>query len=52
MRSSAIIISFLPLYLSSYQRKVEHYRVMYDKDKLTVDEESSFTNLTQLVDVS
>ncbi|CAB4028656.1 tyrosine- kinase CSK-like, partial [Paramuricea clavata] len=33
-----------------YQRKVEHYRVMYDKDKLTVDEESSFTNLTQLVD--
>ena len=36
----------------SYQRKVEHYRVMYHNDKLTVDEESMFTNLTQLVDVS
>ena len=33
-----------------YQRKVEHYRVMYRDDKLTVDEESMFTNLTQLVE--
>ncbi|XP_028411358.1 tyrosine-protein kinase CSK-like [Dendronephthya gigantea] len=32
-----------------YLRKVEHYRVMYQDDKLTVDEDSSFTNLTQLV---
>ncbi|XP_046858703.1 tyrosine-protein kinase CSK-like [Xenia sp. Carnegie-2017] len=33
-----------------YHAKVEHYHVMYDKkDQLTVDEESSFSNLTQLV---
>ena len=40
------------LSLPSYQGKVEHYRVMYKGDLLTVDEESTFANLTQLVDVS
>lgn len=32
--------------------KVEHYRVIYKDNKLTIDEEEFFENLTQLVEVS
>lgn len=36
-----------------YKAKVEHYRVIYkDNNKLTIDEEEFFENLSQLVEVS
>lgn len=31
--------------------KVEHYRIIYKHNKLTIDEESFFDNLPQLVEV-
>ena len=31
--------------------KVEHYRIIYKNNKLTIDEESFFNNLPQLVEV-
>ena len=34
-----------------YQEKVEHYRVIYKDNKLTIDEEVYFENLTKLVEV-
>lgn len=33
-----------------YQEKVEHYRVIYKDNKLTIDEEVYFENLTKLVE--
>lgn len=33
-----------------YHNKVEHYRVIYKDNKLTIDEEEFFENLTQLVE--
>ncbi|GAB6019018.1 hypothetical protein CHUAL_000649 [Chamberlinius hualienensis] len=33
-----------------YHSKVEHYRVIYKDNKLTIDEEEFFENLTQLVE--
>ena len=35
----------------SHGDKVEHYRVIYDDNKLTVDNEEYFENLTLLVKV-
>ena len=35
-----------------FQDKVEHYRVIYKDNKLTIDEEVYFENLTKLVEVS
>lgn len=35
-----------------FNNKVEHYRVIYKDNKLTIDEEEYFENLSQLVDVS
>lgn len=35
-----------------FQGKVEHYRVKYLENKLTIDDEEYFENLGQLVDVS
>lgn len=35
-----------------FSGKVEHYRIIYSKNKLTIDEEASFDNLVQLVEVS
>lgn len=35
-----------------YQGKVEHYRVKYLENKLTIDDEEYFENLGQLVAVS
>ena len=35
-----------------FQGKVEHYRVKYLDNKLTIDDEEYFENLGQLVDVS
>ena len=34
-----------------YQGKVEHYRVIYKDNKLTIDEEEFFSNLAELVEV-
>jgi len=34
-----------------YKQKVEHYRIIYSKNKLTIDEEVFFENLTNLVEV-
>lgn len=34
-----------------YKNKVEHYRIIYSKNKLTIDEDSFFENLTFLVEV-
>lgn len=34
-----------------YQRKVEHYRIIYHKNQMTIDEETYFDNLNQLVEV-
>lgn len=31
--------------------RVEHYRIIYKQNKLTIDEESFFDNLPQLVEV-
>ena len=31
--------------------KVEHYRIIYSNNKLTIDEEGYFDNLTELVEV-
>ena len=31
--------------------KVEHYRIIYNRNKLTIDEEGYFDNLTDLVEV-
>ncbi|XP_048732649.1 tyrosine-protein kinase CSK-like isoform X1 [Ostrea edulis] len=33
-----------------HQRKVEHYRIIYHKNQMTIDEESYFDNLNQLVE--
>ncbi|XP_063955968.1 tyrosine-protein kinase CSK-like [Lytechinus pictus] len=33
-----------------FMRKVEHYRVIYEKNKLTIDSEEFFENLTKLVE--
>lgn len=33
-----------------YQRKVEHYRIIYHKNQMTIDEETYFDNLNQLVE--
>ena len=35
-----------------YQGKVEHYRVIFKDNRVTIDEEEYFENLTKLVDVS
>ena len=35
-----------------FEGRVEHYRVIYQADKITIDEEEYFDNLTKLVDVS
>ena len=35
-----------------YEGRVEHYRIIYQADKITIDEEEYFDNLTKLVDVS
>lgn len=34
-----------------FEEKVEHYRIIYKQNKLTIDEESYFENLTDLVEV-
>ena len=34
-----------------YKNKVEHYRVIYKENKLTIDEEEYFENLSKLVKV-
>ncbi|PRD20168.1 UNVERIFIED_CONTAM: Tyrosine-protein kinase [Trichonephila clavipes] len=34
-----------------YKNKVEHYRVIYKENKLTIDEEEYFENLSRLVEV-
>lgn len=34
-----------------YQGKVEHYRVKYKDNQLTIDDEEFFENLSQLVEV-
>lgn len=36
----------------SCEGKVEHYRIMYHANKLSIDEEVYFENLMQLVEVS
>ena len=35
-----------------FEGRVEHYRIIYQADKITIDEEEYFDNLTKLVDVS
>lgn len=35
-----------------YNGRVEHYRVIYKDNKLTIDEEEFFDNLAQLIEVS
>lgn len=35
-----------------FNNKVEHYRVIYKDNKLTIDEEEYFENLSQLVEVN
>ena len=34
-----------------FQHKVEHYRVIMEKNKLTIDEDEYFENLTKLIEV-
>lgn len=34
-----------------FNGKVEHYRIIYKDNKLTIDEEEFFENLSQLVEV-
>ena len=34
-----------------FLKKVEHYRVIYQKNKLTIDNDEYFENLTKLVEV-
>lgn len=34
-----------------HKQKVEHYRIIYKHNKMTIDEESYFENLAQLVEV-
>lgn len=36
----------------SFQNDVQHYRVIYKDNKLTIDEEEFFSNLAELVEVS
>jgi len=35
-----------------YSGEVEHYRIIYKDNKVTIDEEEYFENLTKLVEVS
>lgn len=35
-----------------FRGKVEHYRVIYRENKLTIDEEEYFEGLPQLIEVS
>jgi c-src tyrosine kinase len=34
-----------------HQKKVEHYRIIYHRNQMTIDEETYFDNLNQLVEV-
>ena len=34
-----------------HKQKVEHYRIIYKQNQMTIDEESFFENLAQLVEV-
>ena len=36
----------------SFEKKVEHYRVLLKSNRVTVDEEEFFENLVKLVEVS
>ena len=36
----------------SFEKKVEHYRVLLKSNRVTVDEEEYFENLVKLVEVS
>lgn len=36
----------------SYSGSIEHYRILYSKNLLSVDEETYFENLVKLVEVS
>ena len=36
----------------SFEKKVEHYRVILKNNRVTVDEEEFFENLVKLVEVS
>ena len=38
--------------LYSFEKKVEHYRVLLRNNRVTVDEEEFFENLVKLVEVS
>lgn len=38
--------------LCSFDNKVEHYRVILNNNRVTVDEEEYFENLVKLVEVS
>lgn len=38
--------------LCSFEKKVEHYRVILKNNRVTVDEEEYFENLVKLVEVS
>ena len=35
-----------------FENKVEHYRIIFQDDKITIDEEEYFDNLSKLVEVS
>ena len=35
-----------------FENRVEHYRIIYQDDQITIDEEEYFPNLTKLVEVS
>ena len=35
-----------------FENRVEHYRIIFQDDKITIDEEEYFDNLTKLVEVS
>jgi len=46
------MFSFFLMYFNSSATGVEHYRVRYtDDNKLTVDDDTYFENLTKLVEV-
>ena len=35
-----------------FEGRVEHYRILFQNDRMTIDEEEFFDNLSQLVNVS
>lgn len=50
-KKGRVQVTFISV-LCSFDKKVEHYRVILKNNRVTVDEEEYFENLVKLVEVS